>query len=735
MVKRLTLSLVISLATLASYAQQDTVVTKLREIAVVGEKQSAATDLSAVTVLAGKSIERLNVITMKDMSEIAPNFYIPSYGSRMTSSIYVRGLGARIDQPVVGLQVDGVTFLNKDNYDFDLFDIDRIEVFRGAQSILNGRNTMCGQVNITTLSPWRYQGWRFMLEYGRANTVKAGVGYYGKITSTLATSATAYFTHTDGYFRNEYNNGRLDKENMGTLRWKLSWHPSERLSLTNIASASITRQGGYPYEKLSTGQIAYNDTCFYRRNSFADGLTVGWSSKRVVITSVTSVQYIDDNMTLDQDFSPEPYFTMSQIRKEWAVTEDLYAKGHRGNFHWLGGVFGFYKRSNMSAPVTFKDKGISDLIEKYPNQINPSYPISWDERQFVLGSDFIPSNKGVALYQQSSYKYNNWDFEFGLRWDLEWDDLKYHSHCNTSYTVWHVLPDGTKEVYNHQPVNIDDKDKLSKSFNELLPKFTVGYTFPSDVRLYGNVAKGYKAGGFNTQMFSDVLQQRIMSMLGLSMPYEVDEIIGYKPEKSWNFELGVKAPLLSGKLRIEAELFYIRCTDQQLTAFPDGLTTGRIMTNAGRTRSLGGELTIMWRATDDLTLRGSYGYTNATFREYNNGKADFRGKRLPYAPSNTLFLAADYTLPCTFLGARPSFNINARGIGDIYWDEANEVRQPFYMLLGASAGLESDHWSLKLSAENITSTKFDTFYFVSMGNAFVQKGRPWNIFMTWRVNI
>ncbi len=145
--------------------EPDTILS-LDEVSVTAIKQSA--DMRrlpvASTVVGASEVERLNIVTMKDVSEVAPNFYIPDYGSRMTSSIYVRGIGARIDQPVVGLNVDNVPFMNKDNYDFDLVDIERIEILRGPQSTLYGRNTMGGLINIYTLSPMRYQGLRVMGE-------------------------------------------------------------------------------------------------------------------------------------------------------------------------------------------------------------------------------------------------------------------------------------------------------------------------------------------------------------------------------------------------------------------------------------------------------------------------------------------------------------------------------------------------------------------------------------------
>lgn len=731
--KRLTALLLLCIALTTAMAQRDTVVTRLKEVAVVGMKQQPETELAATTVIPAPEIERLGIVKIKDISELAPNFYLPDYGSRMTSSIYVRGLGARIDQPVVGLNVDGVTYMNKDNYDFDLVDIERIEVLRGPQAVLNGRNTMGGQINIVTLSPWRFKGLRLMAEYGRGHSAKASLGWYGRLAPTLATSVTGYFTMTDGFFRNQYDGKRIDTERQGSVRWKLSYHPTSRLSLTNVAAAQISRQGGLPYENVASGLISFNDSSSYHRNSFSDGLTIGWTGKRVVVNSVTSVQYIDDCLTADQDFLPEPYFTLTQDRKEWAFTEDLYTKGSRGANSWLGGVFGFYKNSRMSAPVTFKETGVAELIEKHPNEMNPEYPIGWDTRRFTLGSRFTSIAKGIAVYARDTYRLGAWTFELGLRYDVEHATLIYDSNCNTGYTIFHRLPSGALEEYAHVPVDLADHGHLSRTFSELLPKFTIGYEFSPQAKIYTNVSKAYKAGGYNTQMFSDVLQQRIMELMGLTMKYDVDEIVSYKPEKSWNYELGGE---WGGRdFKIKADLFFISCTDQQLTAFPDGLTTGRIMTNAGRTRSFGAELSAEATPLARLTLRGSYGYTNATFRVYNNGKADFRGKRLPYAPQNTMFAAANYELPFTLLGATPAAEVSVRGIGDIMWNEENTLSQPFYATLGASVSLGNDRWNLRLWGENLTGTRYCTFYFKSMGNEFVQRARPWTAGVTLRINI
>lgn len=725
--------------TAAASGQADTVTRhvahQLNEVEILGVKQMLSPGNTPQTIISGAQAQRLNIHAVKDASDIVPNFYAPAYGSRMTSSIYMRGLGSRIDQAVVGLSVDGVPFLTKDAYDFDITDIAGISVLRGAQSVLNGRNAMAGQINIYTLSPRDYQGVRAMVEYGRANSVKASAGVYVRVRNGLFTSLTGAYNRTDGFWVNSFNHCKTGAEEGGSVRWKTVWAPSRALSLTNTASFSAARHSGYPYASTVSGQIAYNDTCLYRRNMWSDGVTLAWSGKRVVVTSLTSVTYLDDRMTLDQDFTPADYFTLTQARKEWTVTEDLFTKGSRGRYSWLGGTFGHWRRARMAAPVTFYDTGISSLIEGKRNEMNPGYPISWDSREFPLESRFTNFSGGFALYHQSRYTAGDWVFDAALRWDIERVGCDYANTASASYTTWHVLDDGSREIYGRTPVEISEKGELRKTYNQLLPKLSVARLF-SFGRAYATFSKGYKAGGFNTQMFSDVLQQRVMEFMGLSMIYNVADIVTYRPETSWNYEVGVKTHWLNGRLDADVVAFLIDCHDQQLTMFPPGTVTGRIMTNAGRTHSRGIELSARYEPVTDVVVTGSYGYTNATFSRYNDGRQDYAGKRLPYAPAHTLFVSAAAKGPEHWLGfARPAAELHVRGAGDIYWNEANSLRQPFYALLGASVSLEAPSWSVRLWGENITGTRYDTFYFLSMGNSFTQRGTPWTAGVTLRLNI
>ena len=704
---------------------EDSIIVTLNEINITSVKQTELMkdEPEASTILSAKEIRQLGIVTMRGISDVVPNFYMPDYGSRITSTIYVRGIGSRMDQPSVGLNVDNVPYFNKDAYDFDISDISSVVMLRGPQSTLYGRNTMGGVINITTLSPMAYQGWRAFVEAGNGGRVRANLGWYHKFSSKTGLSISGDYGHLEGFYRNEYNNAKTDKENYFALRSKFQYHPISNLKIQNVIGANILRQGGYPYEYVGSGKIEYNDTCFYRRFTITDGLTIGYNHKDFSLTSITSIQHINDNMTLDQDFLPESYFTLTQKKKETTGTEEIVFKGNaaNGKYNWIAGALGFYKKLNMDAPVTFKDVGIRTLIEDHRNDANPIYPIKWDSRLFTLNSVFKIPVYGFAFYHESEYNLNNWNFTAGIRFDYEHSDLNYRSFCDTGYEIYHKV--GEELIpYRHVDIKIDDTGKLKKDFFNILPKLAAVYKFNEEVgNIYVKVSRGYKAGGYNTQMFSDVLQQRLMNMMGIGSKYDVDDVVSYKPEKSWNYEAGSHLYFQEIGLGMEITAFYIDCRDQQLTMFPDGTTTGRIMANAGKTRSFGAEFSGSLNLTKNLNFNLSYGYTNARFRKFFNGINDFAGKYLPYVPSNTLFIQGLYNLNLT--ESKLVFDLNLRGTGPLYWNEENTLKQNFYAQLGASVTLEWKNWEFKAWGRNITNSRYYTFYFKSMGNEFLQRCR------------
>ena len=157
-----------------------------------------------------RDMEKLRVTDVKELSAVVPNLHIPDYGSRMTSSVYIRGLGSRIDQPAMGVYVDGVPLLNKNTYDFPLLDVRSIAVLRGPQNTLYGRNAMGGVMDIKTISPLDYEGTRLMVEGGNGNTWRGRASTYRRINANLGMSVAAQGSRSDGYYVNEYKNALIE---------------------------------------------------------------------------------------------------------------------------------------------------------------------------------------------------------------------------------------------------------------------------------------------------------------------------------------------------------------------------------------------------------------------------------------------------------------------------------------------------------------------------------------------
>ena len=702
------------------------------QITAIKQGLSLRREAVAASVLDGRDIRLGGVDAIKDATALAPNFFIPDYGSRMTSSIYVRGLGTRIEQPVVGLNIDNVPIADKNMYDLDLSDIERIEILRGPQSTLYGRNTMCGVINVYTTSPLAYQGVRFNAEYGSRNHYRIASSAYNKFGEGLGLSVAGQFSHTDGYFRNLYDNSLCDKENSGSMRIKFQYRRNA-LSIDNVAAFSVLRQGGYPYASAESGRIEYNDESSYRRIGATEGLSVKYDWRRMSLSSVTSYQYLDDEMVLDQDFLPLSYFTLTQAKRQHDITEDLVLRSKDGSrYGWLVGAFGFYKSQKMHAPVTFKKDGIDRLILDNINKYSGyDGEYRWgrldgsEGDELLLDSDFTTHTVGAALYHESSLRAGRWLFKLGIRMDYESSQMHYRNDAEGCYTAF---PNDDAKEPTEVPFKIAPNGVLSQNSLEFLPKLAISVDLGRGKRnmLYLSAAKGYKAGGFNTQMFSEILQQQLKRQMGLGIDMgDIRKTVAYKPEKSWNFEAGGHFATADATFVADAALFYILCFDRQLTVFPEGQTTGRMMTNAGRSRSCGAEATLTYRPHRNVSLSAAYGYTNARFTKFVSGNDDYRGKRVPYSPEHTLSARATYTIPLPARWAESvAVSAGYKGAGRIYWNEENSASQPFYSLIDCSVRLESRHWAVELWMKNVSGTKYDVFYFESMGNRFLQRGRP-----------
>ncbi len=699
------------------------------------KRESFFSDIPGVSTFLMRRIEERGIASPKNLSAVVPGLNIPDYGTSMTSTIYVRGLGSRMDNPVIGLYVDDVPIIDKNCYDFSFTDIRRIDFLHGPQGTLYGRNSMLGVLSVETLSPTAYQGTRGIIEYGSASTLSAKLSAYkGRF------GLTAAYGHTDGFFINEYDGSNCGLSDSFSARARFVGGVG-KASLDNILTVSYIDQTGYPYRKLMAGELLpvdYNDKSGYRRFFLMDGFRLKTEWRNWKISSVTSFQTLFDSMDMDQDFTPKSMFTLNQIQEQVAFTQEFIFKPKTHTVWWDSqtGLFAMVKLNKMSAPVRFLKDGIKSLILDNANSGIPQElgRLNIQEENFLIYSDFDIALGNVAAYHESYFNTGRWTFTAGLRLDFEASRMRYDSgsdiHFIVSPAMSEYIPFSTK---------IDGTETVR--YAQLQPKLSVSYDATSErmrskglnMSLLASVSEGYRSGGFNTQIFSDVLQRKMMLGMMESLGVHLDgkgdlstDGLTYKPEICLNYEIGGKFRMRSAGHILESffTAYRVDCRNQQMTVFPYGNGTGRMMANAGRSRSLGveAEASWMWKGLS-VSFAGSL--MDARFVDYDDGRNDWSGNRIPYSPESTLYLRCGYKFLTRGRFLRSvSLNADINRSGRIYWNEAGDISQSPYSLIGADVRLTTSKAELWLRGQNLTGTEYSVFYFKSVGNSFFQAGKP-----------
>lgn len=302
----------------------------------------------------------------------------------------------------------------------------------------------------------------------------------------------------------------------------------------------------------------------------------------------------------------------------------------------------------------------------------------------------------------------------------------------------------------------------------MLPKIGINWKIDAQgSNVYAIVSKGYRAGGYNIQMFSDILQtelnaNRQQAMRGnYDVPHseedydKVNKTIAFKPETSWNYELGAHLNLFDHMMHLDLSTYYMQVRNQQLSVMAGNYGFGRMMVNAGKSHSCGVEAALKGQAVNGkLDWAVSYGLTRAQFDEYEDGNGDgsddgngqangkavsYKGKTVPYVPQNTLAAMVDYRLDLQ--SASPShawlsmksltIGANVHAQGKTYWDNANSYAQKMYAVLGAHLDLDLGGMLISLWGRNLTDTHYNTF---AVDNAatgkkeyFAQRGNPFQM--------
>lgn len=713
---------------------------------------------TSVSVLSPRQIRDNRIQSLPELSGYIPNFFIPSYGSKISTPIYIRGIGARNGPQTVSMYVDNVPSFNTSTFDFEFQDIQRVEVLRGAQGTLYGRNAIGGIVNVYTLSPLRHQGVNVEAGAGNYGQFSAKAATYNKLSNKLGMSLTGFYKKEDGYFTNDITGGKADDLENAGVRVKFEWLINSRLTAKIFSHFEYLSQNAFPYMNLESGRIENNDPASYDRNLLTNGLSLRYFGSGYSINYTAGYQYLNDNMKVDQDFSPLSIFTLDQYQKEHSVSQELTVKSENNrNYQWVLGAFGFLNRNSVEAPVSIREDGMAIIQSQLDRltQINPNMPaINFKHDRIDFPGIYDKPVSGLALFHQSTLN-NLFGLEglsatAGIRFDYEKTgiDIDARSEGADVTVLSPHMPPGMPPI----EMNVDTAylESFSRSYLEILPKFALGYEVTDGTSLYLSASKGYKSGGYNEQTFYKVLQSSLMGAF-MSRPgaggdedeLSLEEQMAYIPEVSWTYELGGRSELADRKLSATFALFYMNVDNIQITRIVDQQgTVGRSVTNAGKSESKGVELGLRYNPVPHFTMFGEYGYTHAVLTNYSQDEMDYSGNYIPFAPQHTLNLGAGYVHEFgerSFLD-KIGLNVQYVGAGKIYWTEENDVSQPFFGMLNGSLTFEKNDFGLEFWGKNILNKKYDAFFFPSTDmsgqvSQFVQRGIPVRMGVSLKYNL
>ncbi len=703
------------------------------------------------TSIGSFEIQKLGVRDLRELSQYVPNFVMPNYGSRLSSAMYVRGIGSRVNSPAVGIYIDGFPIMSKAAFNLHNYQLSRVDVLRGPQGTLYGQNTEGGLVKLYSRNPFLYTGTDIKLGAGSRGYRNVEAAHYQRFNDHIALSVAGFYDGQNGFFRNTTTGERADKYNEAGGKLLLKTLPGKGWSLDVLADYQYVDQNGFPYGKLNpeTGETEQPSSTFagtYRRNNLLSGLNIGYKGKGFDFTSVTSYQYVADHMKMDQDYLPGEY--MHLIQRQWqnSLTQEFSLKSNRpvgGFWHWTAGLFFSQQWLKTDSPVYF-DK---DLTTPIANAILKQMPAAIAQMATMTVDMGAPGIYHTPQTNFGIYHESNFDITprltatLGLRYDFMHTRINYD--CS-AYMAMTAKVMGKEATYTLRSIA---QHEAKTDYNQFLPKLGLSYRVDNaGSNIYATVSKGYRAGGYNIQMFSDILQSDLNANRSNAMRGDYDvphdetfyektaNTIAYKPETSWNYEVGTHLNLLENSLHLDFSAFYMKVRNQQLSVMAGTYGFGRMMVNAGKSHSCGIEAALRGQlANGNLDWSVSYGFTRSVFDEYTDGEGEsatsYKDKYVPYVPQHILAAMADYRLALSDHGLRSlTFGMNVNAQGKTYWDNANTYSQNLYAVLGAHIDADLGIFSLSLWGRNLTDTRYNTFAIDSSATGsteyFAQRGNP-----------
>ncbi|NIB44449.1 TonB-dependent receptor [Pseudomaricurvus alkylphenolicus] len=626
----------------------------------------------AVSAISGQDLEVKGLENAEDLFSLAPGLYYSQAGQRKNDEQFyltIRGVGSSpVVEPSVGVFVDGI-YMPSLGWSSEFLDVARVEVLRGPQGSLFGRNTLAGALNIVSKAPSDEFTGKVNVEISEFDAYKTAISLSGGLTDYIGASLSIFGTKTDGFVKNVVRNEEQDDRETYGGRAKLAFNISEasdftvfvdyrksegRFNALGDASKGIRYRIDDPNTGIGVGSYTENHALAGKKyttfsedeqttevESYGAGATFDYDFRDFTLTSITGYRYVESIDQYDVDGVDALAINNATTEQEILSQEIRLASNDSERISYIGGLYLFSEeliqnRTLNTAPNT--TVGGSNLLI---NAVGPGFPA-------IVRDDVNIERKGVALFGQLGFAITDQlNATFGLRYSYEEVDQ---------------APDLFVDVLGGA-VSADNELERSDDYAGISPSFSLNYDFNSSTMAYMSVATGFKGGGFTKEV-----------------PNTPEQNQSLDNEESTSYELGLKSRFLDDTVQMNAALFLTEIEEMQLATRVD--IGGGIFipstANAGEAETRGLELEVLARPTEALELSLSLSYVDSEFKEYDQvpvgGGAMLysrAGQRLPEVPELSGSFSASYNFRVKDVEITPS--VTYRYIGDKFIGDGTDA--------------------------------------------------------------
>jgi iron complex outermembrane receptor protein len=707
----------------------------LEEIIVSARRRAESFQEVPVTITAfdEETIASAGIERPQDFIALTPNVTLVETQNQGNAFVTVRGISqARNSEPSVAVLVDGVLMSNPAQFNQELFDVSQIEVLKGAQGAVYGRNAIGGAIVITTRQPGdEFQGrLRIGHDSGPGKRIQlSGDGPLGNSESLKYHAALSYFD-TDGYIDNTYLGDEADPYKDVSARLRLLWEANDRLTTdARLYVSKLETQAlyfnivGFPSAvpldvNVTSLPVRVNNPGQNDRDLAQLSFKLDYETSFGTFTSITSFDSVEEILTGDSwDFLPvEESFvfqnfgadvSQSQFLDVRTVSQEIrFTSNADGALRWIAGAY-FIGTDRFISTGNMVDLGDGVFpVYRTPRGNFPydfaSYPIS-PQTTFLADEQ---DNTAWAVFGEVAYDLTKQlELSFALRYDED-------KRKNTTLTPTPFLPvvggvqqGRTGEVRTH-------------TWSESQPRLTLRYTPTENLTLFGGYSKGFRSGGFNqTGVGGEAAAAGILGVGDL-----------FDAEVAETLEFGLKSQLANRRVNLNFSVFDTEAEGSYFFVFLADSSTQNLG-NLGKVSYQGFELDVTARVTDNFDVFVGYGYTDSAIKSFVDPTVI--GNQAPLVSEDTVNLGLQYRQPLGDLGLDLFFRADYQRIGDTYWEPYNvTVRNPVN-LLDLRFGIEGETWSLIGWQRNLNDVQYNA-EFSPGGFVFKAKPRRWGVDFTKR---